>query len=79
MTTPEIAEKLSIAGTPEECAAQIKEIESAGVNHMILCITDPYILKLFAQRDVDVPDVQGQLQLIADEVMPAFSTAGVAG
>ena len=78
MTTPEIADKLSIAGTPEECAAQIKEIESAGVNHMILCITDPYILKLFAQRDVDVPDVQGQLELIADEVMPAFSTAGVA-
>ena len=78
MTTPEIAEKLSIAGTPEECTARIKEIESAGVNHMILCITDPYILKLFAQRDVDVPDVQGQLQLIADEVMPAFSTAGVA-
>ena len=79
MTTPAIADKLSIAGTPEECVAQIKEMESAGVNHMILCITDPYILKLFAQRDVDVPDVQGQLQLIADEVMPAFSTAGVAG
>ena len=79
MTTPEIADKLSIAGTPEECAAQIKEIESAGVNHMILCITDPYILKLFAQRDVDVPDVEGQLELIANEVMPAFSTAGVAG
>ena len=55
MTTPEIAEKLSIAGTPEECVAKIKEMESAGVNHMILCITDPYILKLFAQREVDVP------------------------
>ena len=41
LTTPEIAEKLSIAGTPEECVAKIKEIESAGVNHMILCITDP--------------------------------------
>ncbi len=66
MTTPEIAEKLSIAGTPEECVAKIKEIESAGVNHMILCITDPYILKLFAQRDVDVPDVKGQLELIAE-------------
>ena len=59
MTTPEIADKLSIAGTPEECVAKIKEIESAGVNHMILCITDPFILKLFAQRDVDVPDVNG--------------------
>jgi hypothetical protein len=40
---------------------------------MILCITDPAILKAFTGKDVDVPDVQGQLQLIADEVMPAFA------
>jgi len=73
MTTPEVAEKLSIAGTPEECVAQIKEIESAGVNHMICCITDPVILKTFTGKDVDVPDVEGQLRLIADEVMPAFA------
>jgi hypothetical protein len=48
-------------------------MESAGVNHMILCVTDPYILKLFAQREVDVPDVNAQLKLIADEVMPVFA------
>jgi 5,10-methylenetetrahydromethanopterin reductase len=77
MTTPEVAEKLSIAGTPEECVAQIKEIESAGVNHMILTVTDPVILKTFTGKDVDVPDVQGQLRLIADEVMPAFTGARV--
>jgi 5,10-methylenetetrahydromethanopterin reductase len=73
MTTPEVAEKLSFAGTPEECVAQIKEIESAGVNHMILTITDPVILKTFTGKDVSVPDVKGQLQLIHDEVMPAFA------
>ena len=50
LTTPEVAETLSIAGTPEECVAQIKEIESAGVNHMIFCITDPDILKPFTQQ-----------------------------
>lgn len=72
LTTPEIAETLSIAGTPEECVAKIRELESAGVNHMICCITDPYILKAFTGKDVDVPDVQGQLRLIAEEVMPAF-------
>jgi 5,10-methylenetetrahydromethanopterin reductase len=77
MTTPEVAEKLSIAGTPEECVAQIKEIESAGVNHMILTVTDPVVLKTFTGKDVDVPDVQEQLRLIADEVMPAFTGAGV--
>ena len=73
MTTPEVAETLSIAGTPEECVAQIKEIGSAGVNHMILTVTDPVIVKTFTGKDVDVPDVQGQLQLIHDEVMPAFA------
>ena len=48
LTSPDVAEKLSIAGTPEECVAKIKEIESTGVNHMILCINDPYIVKAFA-------------------------------
>ena len=73
LTSPEVAEKLSIAGTPEECVAKIKEIESTGVNHMILCITDPHIVKAFTQRDVDVPDVNGQLNLIAEQVMPSFN------
>lgn len=39
-TTKEIGETLSVAGTPEECVAKLKEIEAAGVNHMILAITD---------------------------------------
>ena len=73
LTSPEVAEKLSIAGTPEECTAKIKEITSTGVNHMILCITDPHIVKAFTQRDVDVPDVNGQLNLIAEHVMPSFN------
>jgi hypothetical protein len=44
---------------------------------MILCITDLFILKAFTSKDVDVPDVQGQLQLIHDSVMPAFTGAAV--
>ncbi len=48
LTTLEIAERLSIAGTPEECAEKMGEIES-------------------------VPDVDTQLQLAHDKVMPAFS------
>ena len=39
---------------------------------MILCITDPVILKTFTGKDVDVPDVQRQLRLIAEHVMPSF-------
>ena len=40
---------------------------------MILCVTDPILVKTFTGRDVDVPDVQGQLKMIADEIMPAFN------
>src|ERR671921_2401453 len=44
LTTPEITEKLSFAGTPEEVTAKIKEIEPTGVNHLIAAITDASIV-----------------------------------
>ncbi|MDE0161592.1 MAG: LLM class flavin-dependent oxidoreductase [Acidimicrobiaceae bacterium] len=72
--TVDIAEKLSVAGTPEEVVEKIKsDIEPSGVNHFIACITDSFLLNAFTGRDIEVPDVQGQLQLIHDEVMPAFN------
>jgi 5,10-methylenetetrahydromethanopterin reductase len=74
LTTPEITEKLSLAGTPAEVSAKIEsEIAPTGVNHMICAITDAGLVKSFTGRDLDgVPDVNGQLQLIHDELMPAF-------
>jgi 5,10-methylenetetrahydromethanopterin reductase len=73
LTSPDVAEKLSIAGTPDECVEKIKrDIEPTGVNHMILALTDPKLVKTFTGKDVDVPDIKGQLQLVRDEVMPAF-------
>jgi alkanesulfonate monooxygenase SsuD/methylene tetrahydromethanopterin reductase-like flavin-dependent oxidoreductase (luciferase family) len=72
--TPELAGKLAIAGTPEEIVEKIKrDIEPTGVNHMILAITDPHLVKVFTDRDVEVPDVQTQLRLVHDEVMPHFA------
>src|SRR5919201_302103 len=36
LTTPELGEKLSMAGTPEECIEQIRtNVQAAGINHMI--------------------------------------------
>jgi len=74
LTTPELGERLSIAGTPEECIAKIKrEIEPSGVNHMILAITDATLVKQFMGRDIPhVADVDTQLRLIHDQIMPAF-------
>ena len=71
---PEYAEKLSIAGTPEECVEKIKaDIQPTGINHMVLALTDASLVKLFSGEDVpNVPDINGQLQLVADRMMPAF-------
>lgn len=72
--TAELAEELSVAGTPEEVVEKIKkDIEPSGVNHFIACITDSFLLKAFTGRDIDVPDAQDQLRLIHDKVMPAFA------
>ncbi|GAA3080443.1 5,10-methylenetetrahydromethanopterin reductase [Pseudonocardia yunnanensis] len=73
-TTPEIGETLSIAGTPEECVAKLKEIQAAGVNHMILAITDATLVKTFMGREIEgVADVNTQLRLIHDRIMPEFA------
>ena len=71
---PRYAETLSLAGTPEEVVEKIKtDLEPTGVNHMILALSDPALVKLFSGEDVpNVPDIRGQLQLVADRVMPAF-------
>jgi 5,10-methylenetetrahydromethanopterin reductase len=75
LTPPEIAERLSVAGTPEECVAKLRsEIVDAGVNHLIFAITDAVLVKALMGRDLEnVASVNDQLQLIHDEVMPAFA------
>jgi 5,10-methylenetetrahydromethanopterin reductase len=75
LTTPELTDKLSFAGTPAEVTAMIKEIEPAGVNHVIAAINDASIVKAFTGRDLPgVATVEEQLRLIHDEVMPAFAS-----
>jgi 5,10-methylenetetrahydromethanopterin reductase len=73
--TPDYVEKLSLAGTPEEVVEKIRtDIEPAGVKHMILALSDPHLVKFFTAEDVEnVPDIKGQLKLVADRVMPAFA------
>ena len=45
LTTPDLAERLSIAGTPEECEKLQSQIAAAGINHLILAITDASLVK----------------------------------
>jgi 5,10-methylenetetrahydromethanopterin reductase len=73
LTSPELAERLSVSGSPAECAAKIRdEIAPSGVNHMILAITDRSLVKAFTGMDIEgVASVDTQLQMIHDEVIPA--------
>ena len=58
-------------GVRREAASQIT---SPGINHMILAITDAALVKALMGREIEgVPDVNAQLQLIHDRVMPAFA------
>jgi 5,10-methylenetetrahydromethanopterin reductase len=74
LTSPEIGEKLSISGTPEECVAKLKkDILPTGINHVVAAITDPYLVTAFTGRKIEnCPDVIGQMKLIHDKVMPAL-------
>jgi 5,10-methylenetetrahydromethanopterin reductase len=75
MFSPEMAAKLSVAGTPEECAEQIKrDILPSGINHLIFALADAPLVQLFSGQAVDgVPPITGQLRLVAERVMPALA------
>lgn len=75
LTTPELGEKFSVAGTPDEVAGRLqRDIISTGVNHIIGAVVDPYLVKAFT--GIDIPnaiDTHAQLRLIRDRVMPALA------
>lgn len=80
LTSPELAEKVTIAGTPEEVAAKLqRNVLSTGVNHVISAITDRYLVKAFTGTDIEAcPDTKEQLRLIRDRVIPAVGAEAAA-
>jgi 5,10-methylenetetrahydromethanopterin reductase len=74
MFSPELAEKLSVAGTPEECAEQIaRDILPAGVNHLILALADAPLVEFFSGQSIEgVPPISDQLRLVSERMMPAL-------
>ena len=72
MTTPSIADRLSIAGTPEECVDKLKhQILGSGVNHLVAMVADGWHAKLISGLSVSgVPSIKEQLHLISKHVLP---------
>jgi 5,10-methylenetetrahydromethanopterin reductase len=75
MFSPQQAEKLSVAGTPEECAEQIKrDVVPAGINHIILALADAPLVEFFSGQKIEgVPTITGQLRLAAERMLPAIA------
>jgi 5,10-methylenetetrahydromethanopterin reductase len=77
LTTSEIGERLSIAGTPADWIERIRaQFVPQGYNHMALGLVDPYLVESWSGRRVaGLPDLVGQLELFATEVVPVLTDA----
>ena len=75
MFGPQLAERLSVAGTPEECAEQIRrDILPSGINHVVLALADAPLVELFSGQSVSgVPRIADQLRLTAERMIPAIA------
>jgi 5,10-methylenetetrahydromethanopterin reductase len=72
LTSPEVGEKLSIAGTPEEWVEKIEtDVVPSGFDHLIIAIADPYLVRSWSGMTIEgLPDTSAQLRLIEERVIP---------
>jgi 5,10-methylenetetrahydromethanopterin reductase len=75
LVSPEVGERLSLAGTAEEWIARIgRDFLPHGYNHIAVGLADPYLVQRWSGRSIaGLPPLSEQLRLIHDEVLPAFS------
>ena len=72
ITSPSIAQRLSIAGTASECVDQLKQhILGTGINHLVAMVADGWHAKLISGLSIDgVPSIKEQLHVINRHVIP---------
>ena len=77
LTSAEIGNRLSIAGTPTEWIERIRaEVVPHGYNHLALGLVDPGLIESWSGRRIDgIPELSGQLELVASDVVPHLAAA----
>ncbi len=72
LTPPDVADRIMIAGTPDDWAAWLNGVYApAGLNHALLSFTDPYTLKAWAGLEVPgLPSLVEQVRLFGEDVLP---------
>jgi 5,10-methylenetetrahydromethanopterin reductase len=74
LTTPEVTDALSVAGTPAECAERIRrDIVEPGIEHVVLALVDQPVVDAYGgPRLDDLPDTKRQLELVHDQLLPVL-------
>jgi 5,10-methylenetetrahydromethanopterin reductase len=74
--TPEdIADRVMVAGTPEDWVQWLRDTYApAGMNHALVSFTDSFTLKAWAGIEVEgLPDLGEQVRLVGEQVIPELS------
>ena len=75
-TPNEVADRIMIAGTPEDWTSWLKETyRPAGLSHALVSFTDPFSLRAWAGIEVEgLPDLGEQVRLVGEQVLPQISS-----
>jgi 5,10-methylenetetrahydromethanopterin reductase len=75
-TPEEVADKIMVAGTPEDWVRWLTETYApAGLNHALVSFTDPFTLKAWAGIEIDgLPDLGEQVRIVGEQVLPAVGS-----
>ena len=74
-TPPEIADRIMLAGTPEDWVRWLTETYApAGLNHALVSFADPFTLRACAGVEVDgLADLGEQVQIVREQAIPELS------
>ena len=75
LTPDSIADRLVVAGTPDDWLAWLTDTyAAAGFEHALVSFTDPFTLRSWADVEIDgLPGLNEQVRLFGEEVLPELS------
>jgi 5,10-methylenetetrahydromethanopterin reductase len=75
-TPDEIADRIMVAGTPEDWVSYLTDVYApAGLGHALVSFTDPFTLKAWAGMEVEaLPDLGEQTRLMGEQVLPEIAS-----
>ena len=74
-TPEEVADRIMVAGTPEDWVRWLTETYAPpGLNHALVSFTDPFTLKAWAGMEVEgLPDLGEQVRIVGEQVIPELA------